>query len=290
MRLLNIRLGRLYILLLLCMGILIISGESNMIMAEEFTNASLTGTYSATSIGREGQLPIASIGIITFDGNEEIKGFLRQNQPGPLWGSREIVEIPFKGTYALDTHGTGTVTQDDGSESIFVITQAQSSSKGIKKAKKISLLVKDLNSDTGSLVTYTLSRLPNAGIFDQRSMKGTYVTTILGQGGKTPEAALGVGFFDGVGRNFNISNVNLPGTSFKDRIFFTISFEENYKVNEDGTGSTIMSDGTGGSIFVITKASVINEVKVAQEVFIIANNLSPTTGNLLAGVGKGLTK
>ena len=68
-----------------------------------------------------------------------------------------------------------------------------------------------------------------------------------------------------------------------------VPFEGIYTVNANGTGN---AQGTGAAlpftggeaIFVITKARQARGVNVATEIFLVANNLSPTTGSLVISV------
>ena len=58
-----------------------------------------------------------------------------------------------------------------------------------------------------------------------------------------------------------------------------------YTVNADGTGNV----SNGGVFFVITRANLVDGIKVAQEYSFIVRDLIPTTGNLVTGVAKRLS-
>lgn len=55
-------------------------------VTEEFTNASLRGTYAITGVGWGGQAAMASIGTLGFDGRGNFSGLLLQSIPGATFG------------------------------------------------------------------------------------------------------------------------------------------------------------------------------------------------------------
>ncbi|HLC16672.1 MAG TPA: hypothetical protein VJL89_10650 [Thermodesulfovibrionia bacterium] len=281
MKLIDTHINSFFILLLLSLGLLLVFGYNGKAVADEmFTNASLKGAYGVVSIGRGGQVPQASIGIVTFNGNGDFEGTIKENLPGAFFGERKVEEVELKGYYVVDNNGTGTATTNDGSEFIFVVTKVNNNSSGLKKAQKVTLIEKDLNSQTGNFISFTLTKLPDKGTFDQASLNGVYSLTIEGHGGLSPARALGVLHFDGKGNFSGLFNVNLQGSSFTERVIVPFPFEGTYTVNPDGTGTLINPDGSE-TILVITKASNKNVLNEGNEFFYIASE----PGIILTTVG-----
>jgi hypothetical protein len=56
-----------------------------------------------------------------------------------------------------------------------------------------------------------------------------------------------------------------------------------YTVNADGTG-TATPPGESDIVFVITRAEVVDGVKLGTDVFFIVRELNASTGNLLTGM------
>ncbi len=62
-----------------------------------------------------------------------------------------------------------------------------------------------------------------------------------------------------------------------------------YTVDANGLGTDIVSQsrrgGIGESALVVTKASVRNNVKVAEEFFLVVKDYSPLSRSILASIG-----
>lgn len=267
-----------------------------MATLEEFTSASLRGTYALTNIGRGGWAPCASIGILHFDGRGGITGTISTNLPGRSFQERVLLRGSVAGTYTVDADGSGfgstimAPTYSDGStaeiSSRFTINQVQIIDS-VPTAQRLTFIQEKLDSITGSLNTAFVTRLPDAGQFTLASIKGTYSGVGFGRDGQTPVTGMGFITYDGNG-NTNASNTqNFPGASFSERIFVTfVTPNGRYTVNEDGTGTiTSAQEYETGAVadLVITSAKVIDNIKVAQEYFFILRDLLPT-GSLATSV------
>lgn len=280
-----------YILVLVNLGLLLLTGYGEGAQArEEFTNASLKGDYTTVNIGRGGYLPQAGISVASYDGKGNFSGTTIQDVPGPGNRERVFLKAPFNGTYKVDGNGTGTGTITtnfpDGSKHqvniVFVITEAEVLN-GVKIATEFSFIHETLSPATGNLFTLVTTRLPDGGKFTNASLNGNYAYTLVGQGGPVPQSGLGVMIYDGAGRFTGTATVNLPGPLFGERTFVTAPFVRPYVVNADGTG-TATPPGESDIVFVVTKADVVDGVKVGKEVFFIVRELNAVTGNLLTGV------
>lgn len=262
--------------------------------AEGFTNASLKGDYATVNIGRGGYLPQAGVSVARYDGQGGFAGVTIQNIPGPGNRGRVFLKTTFTGSYAIDADGTGrgAITTDlpDGSKHqvniVLVITEAETVD-GVKVAKEFSFVHENLAPGTGNLFTLTSTRLPDGGKFTNASLQGRYAYTLTGYGGPLPQAAVGLMNYDGKASFSGTAIVNLPGPTIGARAFVTAPFVRPYTVNADGTGAAT-PPGESDIAFVITRADVIGDIKVAQEVFFIIRELNPATGNLVTGVIKKL--
>ena len=271
--------------LLLCMSFILAFCCVDRAIADDsvFTTKSLNGTYSVTSTGRGGQAAQASLGISIYNGDGTFSGSIKTNLPGNLFGERIIREGNFEGTYTVNPDGTGTATTPV-SESIFVITKTITNKQGIKVAQEATFITKDLEPPTGNLVTVTIKRLPDEGKFNQSSLKGLYSLRGTGQGGLFPVDGVGSIAFDGEGKSSGPFKQNIRGASFSERAFYDLVLSNNYTVNPDGTGNLIPPAGPDGEAdFVITKAKVVDGVKVATEFFFITKGTGPVDGNLGLG-------
>ena len=250
---------------------------------ETFNNSSLRGTYAFSGTGWGGQGPVAAIGLLTFDGNRAISGLTQQNVPGDRFGERKFLELAVNGTYAVNPNGTGTTRPVDGGdpETLFAITHVDSIG-GARIAQEFSFAVRALDPVAGSLITVLATRLPDEETFSNASLRGTYVGASVARGGQTPAAGFGVLRYDGTG-GFSESNIsNVQAGSFRERTIVTGSDQGVYAVNPNGTGTV----ANGGVVFVITKAEVVGDVKLALEYAFIVRDVMPTTGSHFTGVTK----
>ena len=165
----------------------------------------------------------------------------------------------------------------NGGESIFVITKADKI-HGVKIAKEFALVVKDLQA-TGNLITATFTRLPGNGVFTEASLRGAYTVYAIGEGGYLPEAGVGTITFDGAGGLQSDFTQNVPGQTFNQRALFKGSVTGQYQVNSRGMGSTTTIGGE--TMFVVTGASVHDNIKVAEELFLVPRDLSPVSRNVI---------
>ncbi len=256
-----------------------------------FTVASIAGTYSSVNIGRGGVAPVSDVGIFKFDGAGRSSGFANVNLPVPGEDvkSRFIFHSTMTGAYSVDPNGTGATdtrfSLPDGTAgqrtSILVITKYMLRA-GTKIATEFVLITNDLSWTTGNVDTVVLKRLPD-GEFNNASLVGTFAFELIGRGGSSPLADVGLATFDGRGRSTVYSNQNIPGEFFGDREIRSRTFDVGYSVNPDGTG-----DG-GAAYFVITEAKRQGEKLVATEVTLISKELDQETGSLQTTVSKRIS-
>lgn len=257
----------------------------------DFSNAILKGTYAFTSIGRGGDAPYAAIGVISFDGNGNIAGSCAANLPGRTFQERIQIKASLKGAYTVDADGSGfgssteTSLLPDGSTQEtgyrFMINQVEAIG-GARVAQLVTLIQEKLDPVTGGLNTATATRLPDEGVFSLASIKGTYSGVGFAWGGRAPITGTGFITYDGNGNTHASNTQSFPGAAFGERTFYTYDTPAGtYTVNEDGTGTIVSAQEyqTGAvADLVITKAKVVDGVKVAQEYFFILRDLLPTGG------------
>ena len=266
------------------------ANDEGAMAAGRFSNASLKGNYAVVDIGRSGQTPQAGVSVTTYDGKGSFSGVTIQDVPGRTFRERVFVRASFKGTYDVGENGTGTgvitTTLANGSTSDVNIALVITKSAKIGDdtvAEEFSFVYEQLGSTTGNLLTLHAARLPDDGIFTNASLRGEYAYTLLGHGGPLPQAGLGVMSYDGAGRFTGNATVNIPGAAWGERTFVSAPFVRPYTVNADGTG-TATPPGESDIVFVITRAEVVDGVKLGTEVFFIVRELNPSTGNLLTGM------
>lgn len=256
-----------------------------------FSNTSLKGTYAFTSIGRGGDAPYAALGIVVFDGSGNIIGSSTANLPGRSFQERIQVKASLRGTYGVDADqsgfGSSTLTSllSDGSDQEmryhFMINQVATVG-GAKVASLVTLIQDRLDPVTGSLNTATATRLPDEGVFSLASIKGTYSGVGFAWGGRVPITGTGFITYDGDGNTHASNTQSFPGSTFGERTFYTYATPAGtYTVNEDGTGTIVSAQEyeTGAvADLVVTKAKVVDGVRVAQEYFFILRDLLSTGG------------
>lgn len=260
-------------------------------ISEQFTNASFSGTYAITAIGRGGEAQTAAAGVWTFDGNGNVSGKLITNSPGAAFGQRVRVNTSLQGTYKVDDNGSGygstamTATLPDGSTrpvaTTFLITKAEPVGD-TKIVQEVWFMQDTVDPASGALMMYTATRHPDAGRFSPASFRGTYGGPGIGRGNQVPAMAIGVGAvnFHGDGNFTAVDIQNLPAGLYHERrsaVFDTP--EGRYLVDEDGMGTIIGQNGR--AVMVITRAKVVEDVRVCLEYFFVTDDLLPPTGNLV---------
>ena len=217
--------SKLLTLVILGLGLLLAPGDSgngSRALAQdtqEFSNASLDGTYAIRIIGLGGQAPLAGISIANFDGNgNTVSNTPTLNLPGPTFGERFLLPFIGTGTYTVNPDGTGTnnstFTFPDGSTAElsynFVITQDRTRRNRLL-ALEVTFIVQTLAGPTGTLNTFVATRLPTEGEFSTASLQGNYAVVRAGQGGQAqaqgPEAGVGAVTFDGDGTFLAVSSI-----------------------------------------------------------------------------------
>ena len=257
---------------------------------ERFNNASLVGTYAVANIGHGGQTPQAGVSVATYDGKGSFSGVTIQDVPGHTFTERVFVTVPFTGTYSVSESGEGagsiTTKMPDGSTHevrIALVITKSAKKNGATVAEKFAFMHEQLFPTTANLLTLEATRLPDEGKFTNASLKGQYAYTLLGHGGPVPQAGLGLMTYDGEGQFSGRATVNVPGSRYGERSFVSAPFVRPYTVDADGIG-TAKPPGESDIVFVITKAEVVDDVKLGQEVFFIVREINPATGDLLTGV------
>lgn len=254
-------------------------------VAEEFTNASLQGTYAIAGMGWGGQAAMASIGVLGFDGKGKVSGSLRQSIPGDVFGQRALVENSLVGIYQVNANGTGNTLSLDGGDIqfSFAITRAPTVD-GCRSVQEVSLIFRELDPSTGALHTAVGTKLPDSGEFNNASLKGIYMGVAVGRGGQTPAAGFGTVIYDGKGGFVESNIANIQGETFRDRRFVMGSDRGSYAINPDGTGTV----AGGGVVFVITRARLVDDLRIAEEYVFFVRDLAPSTGVFFTGASKRL--
>lgn len=248
-----------------------------------FDATSLEGTYALTLAVSGGVAPLAGFGVLRFDGAGSVTGSLTENWPGTGYGEREIIALPFTGTYRVDADGLGTIRTGEGEEPDLRLALRDMAEIGDRPvARELALLFHAPHERTGALRAAVGFRRPDGAVFDARSLCGRYNGQAAGHGGETPIAGLGMLVYDGNGqfREVNISNVR--GGTFRDRLFVSGSDEGTYTVASDGTGTL----AGGGVSFVITHVREEDGLALADQYVFVVRDLVPTVGALVTGVSR----
>lgn len=264
-----------------------------------FTGASIRGVYALTSHADGGRAPGASIGVLTFDGQGKLSGQITTNMPGRTHQERRVQVGSVAGTYVVDDAGLGfgraeiAYLYGDGTALMnaarFMINQAEAINSETL-ARSLTMMQEGLDPATGGLVTASLTRLPDEGVFGLESLRGTYSGVGFADGGLSAVSGTGYITFDGRGGTTASNVQNFPGASFNERIFVTFDTPAgHYTVGEIGIGTiTSSQEYSVGAVadLVITRAKVIGNVKVAQEYFWFLRDLLPTGGLATSRISK----
>jgi hypothetical protein len=259
-------------------------------LAEQFTNASLRGSYAVYCVPEGGQAQSASIGILTFDGNGRLSGSMMTNLPGARFGERIQLETSLEGSYIVDDNGSGfgslkaTATSTSSRQEItalLLISKAEVAD-GVKVAQELSVMVDAIDQITGGVSIIVATRHPDAGEFSLASFSGTYAGPGWGRGGQTPASAIGIGavHFDGSGNFTAVDIQNLPGPTFAERRRLSQDTPNGrYSLSSNGMG--MVSREGAHAHFVVTRAKVSQNTKIVLEYFFITDDLVPPTANLV---------
>lgn len=253
-----------------------------------FNKDSIKGNYSFNAIGAGGAGTEACFGVFTFDGKGNAVARLINNF-GLNKKERDVFESELSGTYSVDNTGEGVVFFDSGQEANLLITKVKNNiggivtnTKQVKIAKEINFVRKNLGS-FGDFITGVLKKLPDKGVFTNKSLEGTYAFVGFGYGGVAPSTITGT-------VNFNAQTevvegdfiANLPGIEPNERILFEFFSSGPFQVTKDGIGEAISVTTGGSSRFVINTAKTKNGyLNMAEEIFFVpgfldgAKNFSP---------------
>ena len=181
----------------------------------------------------------------------------------------------------MQPNGFGTTL--NGGESYFVITKSKLIN-GVNVATEFALVVKELQ-PTGNLITAIFTRLPDGGEFTAASLRGTYASNAIGYGGQMPEAGVGTFTFNGAGASSTSFFQNIPGSTAFDRQIFEGTNIVGLTVDANALGQALFPNPPVIKRLLLTKASVRNNVKIAEEFFLIVKDYSPLSRSILAWVG-----
>lgn len=149
-----------------------------MAQSEAFRNANIQGVYALTSLAEGGRTPGASIGMLWFNGHGNVSGQIITNMPGQTYQERRVEQGSVEGTYTIDEAGSGfgraeTVYRyGDGTvlatAARFMINQVDASITEAR-AQSLTVMQEGLDLATGGLVTASLTRLPDEGVFTSKA-------------------------------------------------------------------------------------------------------------------------
>jgi len=120
-----------------------------------FSNASLHGRYTGFAVGRGGQMPMAGLGVLTYDGAGGFSEENVANVQGETIGVRQFANGTDQGRFAVDGDGLGSVA--DGGV-LFVITRA-TILDGVARADEYSFMVRNLVPANGAHFTGVVRRI-----------------------------------------------------------------------------------------------------------------------------------
>lgn len=246
-----------------------------------FDASTLEGTYVLTFAAHGGSAPLAAFGVVRFDGAGGMTGSVTENRPGPRYGLRKIVTVPFEGSYSVEASGLGAISPGDAAAGDLRFALRDIAGIGGRRvARELALVVRAVHAQTGALRTGVGFRRPADVVFDERSLRGRYNGLGASAGGAPAVAGLGMLVYDGAGgfREVNVSNVR--GDSFRERRFVDGSDAGFYTVAADGTGTI----AGGALVFVITRARDEGGVALAEEYGFFVRDLVPSSGAFAAGV------
>jgi hypothetical protein len=258
---------------------------------EGLTNAGLQGPYGVVRSGYGSHFESASLGSFVFDGAGGLSGHLITNTPGAKFGERRQVRATVQGTYTVNRGQTGfgvveaVVKGDDGSSrdlrAELLVVRAEEAG-GAKSVQEVCLMEYPVDPATGGIQIIQAHRHPTGGRFSLASLEGIYAGPGIGQGGRTPASAIGMGWarYNGKGGFQAVDIQNVPGPTFGERTRVSYDTPEGrYEINEDGTGM-IFAPG-GRAHLVVTRARVVGGVNLALAYFFVQHDLHPSTGNLV---------
>lgn len=121
--------------------------------------------------------------------------------------------------------------------------------------------------------------------FTAASVQGTYALAVVGRGGESPFAALGLLKFDGRGTVSGSFTENKPADRYGDRTVVSVPYRAMYTVDANGIGATTPSDtGEQDSIFSIRQMDTANGSRIARELAVVFQRLDIATGALKTGI------
>jgi len=120
-----------------------------------FSNASLHGRYTGFAVGRGGQVPMAGLGLLRYDGAGGFSEENVANAQGETIAVRQFVSGTDEGRYSVDEDGTGALAEGG---LLLLITRA-SASEGKGQAEEYRFMVRDPVPTNGAHFTGVVRRI-----------------------------------------------------------------------------------------------------------------------------------
>jgi hypothetical protein len=120
-----------------------------------FSNASLRGRYTGFTVGRGGQVPMAGLGVLHYDGAGGFSEDNVANAQGETIAVRQFVSGTDEGRYSVDDDGTGALAEG---RLLLLITRV-SISEGKGRAEEYRFMVRDPAPMTGAHFTGVVRRI-----------------------------------------------------------------------------------------------------------------------------------
>lgn len=121
-----------------------------------FAEASLGGRYTGFGVGRGGQVTLAGLGVLAYDGAGGFSETNTANGQGDTIRTRRFVAGADRGRYVVNADGTGSVA--DGGV-LFVITKAAKRDDGPALAEEYAFMLRDLVPGNGAFFTGIVRRI-----------------------------------------------------------------------------------------------------------------------------------
>jgi hypothetical protein len=126
--------------------------------------------------------------------------------------------------------------------------------------------------------------------FTVASVRGTYALVVVGRGGQSQFAALGLVKFDGRGSVSGSLTENRPTDRYGDRTLVTVPYRATYTIAANGIGATSLPEtGEQDSILSIRQTDIVDGSRVAQELSLVFQRLDVSTGSLKIAVATRLS-
>jgi hypothetical protein len=120
-------------------------------------------------------------------------------------------------------------------------------------------------------------------------VEGTFGIAVIGYGGHSAFASVGLLSFDGRGGVSGSLTENRPAARFGDRTLVTVPYRGTYTVDVNGIGATaLLENGAQDSLFSIRDTDIVNGSCIAREIAMVFLPLDVSTGSLKTAVATRL--